>query len=156
MAKISKKSRRFRTKDDIVQDLVKVLNMDLTYGTKYAVVSEVFWVWSEFDGKHNGCRLWSVAARKSGRDVKNLIHEHVVPRKTMLGKFDLSQFPEKTVSEMDVRSLLDRFCIGCVITREEDARLKSRGLNSTMPEGWDQVNVWARYDLAGIVVDGRP
>ena len=130
--------------------------MDLTYGTKFAVISEIFWVWSEFDGKHRGCRFWSVEARKSERDVKNLIHEHVVPRKAMLSHFDLSQVPKKPVSEMEVRSVLDRFCIGCVITKEEDARLNSQRLNSAMPDEWDHVDIWARYDLAGIVVDGRP
>jgi hypothetical protein len=149
VAKISNKSKRFRTKEQIVRDLVKVLNMDLHYGTKFAVVSEVFWVWSEFEGKHKGCRYWSEAARRSVHDMKNLVHEHVVPRKEMLAKFDLDRFPKKTTEE-EVRSLLDRYCIGCVVTRGEDVALNLAGLRSRMPTGWDGENPWARYDHIGI------
>lgn len=153
MARISEKSRRFRTKEQIVGDMVKVLNMDLTYGTKFAVLSEAFWVWSEFEGKHNGCRFWSAAALDSKHDVKNLVHEHVVPRKEILSKFDLRPVPRKVATERSVRSIFSRLCIWCIVTKEEDKRLNSLGLKSRMPDGWGKrgnTDIWARYRKAKI------
>jgi len=41
-------------------------------------------------------------------------------------------------------------CIGAVVTRAEDQRLNSLGLRSRMPAGWDGMDPFARYRVAGI------
>ena len=88
IAKISEKNKRFRTKDQMCKDLSTILNLDLIYGTKFSVVNEVLWVWSEYDGKHKGCKFWSKEAcnlwEKQKPSVKSLIHEHLVPRNILI------------------------------------------------------------------------
>ena len=148
MARISPKNVRFRSKDIICRDLAHILSdPNLHDGTKLAVVDQIFWVWTEFEGKHKGCEFWSEAAINSKLVGKGLIHEHIVPRKIvreLLLDFD-SPTPDA------IRSLLDRFCIGVVVTQEEDERLNSLGLRSKMPEDWDGSDPWARHKAAGIV-----
>lgn len=55
-----------------------------------------------------------------------------------------------------VKDIFDRFCVGVVVTKEEDARLNELGLNSKMPSDWDQKDLWARYHAAGIEVALQP
>ena len=72
MARISDKNDRFRTKKQISNDIVVILSAGVEYGTKFAVLSEVVWVWSEFYGKDEGCPWWSTGALKE-QDQKKLI-----------------------------------------------------------------------------------
>jgi len=153
MARISPKNKRFRTKDEICRDVSHILrSSDLHDGTKLAVIDQIFWVWSEFDGKHAGCKYWSKAATESGLKNKGLVHEHLIPRKIVremiLNLEDLS--PEA------VNDILDRFCVGVVVTKAEDTRLNELKLNSQMPPDWDHKNLWARYHAAGIEVPLQP
>src|ERR1035437_8238166 len=145
MARISSKKIRFRSKEVICQDVSHILRCsELHIGTKLAVVDQIFWVWSEFDGKHAGCKYWSKAAIESGLKNKGLVHEHLIPRKVvreMLLNLD-HPFPEA------VNDILERLCIGVVVTKAEDKRLKDLGLNSKMPAYWDQQDLWARYHSA--------
>lgn len=149
MARISTKNIRFRPKDVICRDVSHVLrSSDLHIGTKLAVIDQIFWVWSEFDGKYAGCKYWSKAATESGLKNKGLVHEHLIPRKIvreMLLKLD-NPSPEA------VYDILDRYCVGVVVTKAEDTRLNQLGFNSEMPINWDHQNLWARYEAAGIEV----
>jgi hypothetical protein len=148
MPRIPESNLRFRTKEQICADVSTVLRSSLHYGTKYAVLSEVTWVWSEFNGKYVGCKYWSKAAwRLRGGDEK-LVHEHLVPKKEIIGQ--LVQL--KNPSPESVREVLERFCIGVVVTAEEDQRLNKLGLRAKMPEGWDGQDPWARYVVAKIKV----
>jgi hypothetical protein len=64
-----------------------VLQSSLSYGTKHAVLAEVVWVWSEFDGKYTGCPHWSraaAAAREAGEKARSFVHEHVVPKRIII------------------------------------------------------------------------
>jgi len=110
------------------------------------VLYEASWVWTEFDGKHEGCEHWSAAAWEFRSQTKMLTHEHVVPIKVVIEL--LLKLPSPTASS--VHQLLESFCKAAVVTREEDARLNRLGLRSKMPSGWDGSDVWARYTLAKI------
>ncbi|MCZ2128631.1 MAG: hypothetical protein LC099_12805 [Anaerolineales bacterium] len=55
-------------------------------------------------------------------------------------------------SSKSVEGVLQRFCIGVVVTAEEDQRLNKLGLRAKMPEGWNGVDPWARYAEAKIEV----
>lgn len=145
IARISQKNDRFRTKDDICHDLSIILNSELSYGTKYCVAFEITWVWSEFSGKHEGCKYWSEEACKVWEQqkpsVKGLIHEHLVPRKVLIHKL----FSEINPSEQTIFNILDKFCIGVVVTKDEDSALNNAGLRSAMPSGWSGKDPWERY-----------
>ncbi len=148
MAKISEKSPRFRTKDEICKDLVYILTAELSYGTKFCVVHEITWVWSEFYGKHKGCKYWSINAQKVADNTKGLIHEHIVPRKIIIDHI----MNMKTPSEVELFDYLEKNCIGVVVTKEEDKQLNKAGLNRKMPVEWDGQDPWARYKEVGISV----
>ena len=153
LARISKKNRRFRTKEKICRDLSIILRNEsrLSYGTQFAVLYEVIWVWSEFDGKHKGCKHWSKKALKAqseGRSMTELIHEHLVPRKLLIKElFEMSDPSSKKIYEY-----LNEYCIGVIITKDEDSKLNNAGLRSEMPKNWDG-HPWARYKEVGIVVE---
>jgi len=148
MAKIPKSNERYRTKDEIVTDVVVILKANLTYGTRYAVLADIAWVWSEFDGKYRGCRYWSKKSLKMNGDNKMLCHEHIVPKRVIIEKICSLKSPTKR----KIFDILQHFCIGCVVTREEDKKLNHAGLRSKMPDDWDDKNPWARYDRVKIQV----
>lgn len=147
MARISDRSLLFRTKRVMSKDLAFVLkSKQLHRGTKQAVLDQVLWVWSEFEGKYHGCRLWSVAARASGSKREGLIHEHLIPRKIVRSKL----FGLKSPTPEAVYRILQRWCVGVVVTKEEDRRLNDLKLGSSMPKSWNGKNKRARYQHAGI------
>jgi hypothetical protein len=149
MPKIANKNRRFRTRSELCSDIAFVLNSSLHYGTKYAVLSEATWVWTEFEGKYEGCKHWSKAAWEIRGQQNMLVHEHIIPKSIVIQR--LLELPTATTSS--VNQLLESYCKGAVITRNEDARLNSHGLRSKMPTDWDEKDVWDRYKNAGIVLN---
>ena len=148
MACISITNPRFRTKSQICADVSSVLGASLHYGTKFAVLAEVVWVWSEFNGKYVGCKYWSLAAWKVRESDQKWIHEHVVPKSVIIERLMALSAP----TFQAVNDVLQRFCIGVVVTHEEDQRLNKLGLRAKMPEGWDGEYPWARYKAANIEV----
>jgi hypothetical protein len=151
MPKIPNKNPRFRTKSELCSDIAFVLNSGLHYGTKYAVLSEATWVWTEFEGKYKGCEHWSEAAWEIQGQQNMLVHEHIIPKSIVIQRL----LALSTATTDSVNQLLTSYCKGAVITRDEDARLNSHGLRSKMPTGWDEKDVWARYTYAGIVLRPR-
>ncbi len=147
MPKIPIKNPRYRTKDQLCADLALIVNSELQYGTKYAVLSEATWVWTEFEGKYVGCEHWSEAAWRIRDQRKMLVHEHVIPKSIIIQRL-IALAPKATAGS--VNELLTTYCKGAVITKEEDNRLNTKGLRSKMPAGWDETDVWARYTQAAI------
>ncbi len=75
-----------------------------------------------------------------------LRNDHVIPREVIRRVLLASE----SLSSAWVREVLARWCIGSVITIEEDRRLTQEGLRSKMPDDWDGEDVWSRYLRAGI------
>ena len=148
MGRIAEKNPRYRTKQVMARDLAQVLSAPLSYGSKFAVIADILWCWSEFEGKINGCIHWSKAA-KSVTDHEKLRHEHVVPKKHII---DLLMKVSKP-SEDYIFALMTKHCIGAVVTLDEDKRLTDLGYRSSMPENWNGEDVWARYKEARIEID---
>ena len=153
MARISEKNPRYRTKNQIAQDVAIILSTSVTYGTKYAVVREICWVWTEYTGKYNGCPHWSkkAAMQRTVNPKAKVKHEHLVPKKVVAKMlFELREPTAETV-----REILDKYLIGVVVSPEEDALLNSEHC-ATMPkeffdpEHLDYQNPWLRYDRIGI------
>ena len=149
MARISERNARYRTRDEICRDVSLILQDErLHVGTKYAVVDQVLWVWSEFDGKHVGCRYWSVAAKATESRREGLIHEHLVPREVVRQKI----FGLRNPTQEAVRRTLKTWCVGVVVTKTEDEKLNNLGLRSSMPLDWNRRDKWARYKAAEIAI----
>ena len=115
-------------------------------------------------GKYVGCPFWSVEALKTlervfsenpGRSLRSaatvaskrtqgehqLQHEHVFPRKAWrelmsprIGKWQASQADELV-------ELLDRYCVGCIVTMGEHRQLGDEGVLE---------NPWERYQGSSI------
>lgn len=79
--------------------------------------------------------------------TRGLRHEHIVPR-DMLAR----RIIECGMDMAAITMLLDRHCIGAIITAEEDRRLYPR---KAMPAGWawETDDPWARYRAAAICVE---
>lgn len=141
----------------IAADVAIALASAMSRECKLGVIHWASWRWSGAQGKYVGCPYWSRAAltelktRGPGRWGAWCSHEHVVPRKVIVGA--LLALAEPTAAR--VRGVMERLAIGCVVTREEDRRL-SKGLRSKMPAGYEiegdamYLDVWARYRAAGI------
>src|SRR5205809_3353602 len=62
VGRVSQKHPRYRTKEVIVNDIAFVLNAPLSYGSRWAVLRDAAWVWTEFHGKYKGCPYWTKMA----------------------------------------------------------------------------------------------
>lgn len=148
MAPISPKHLRYRTKRQIAQDVAFVLNAPLTYGTKFAVLADAAWVWTEFHGKYDGCPYWSELAiqLRRAQPKAKLTHEHVVPKKVVINVLFALQSPTPATAF----DLLSTFLIGVVITRQEHDLLNVED-GSSMPAAFadpahaDYRDPWLRY-----------
>ncbi len=147
MARIPEKSPRYRSKSQICEDLAHVLNTTVSWGTQHAVIAEALWVWSEFDGKYQGCKNWSEGAWAARLNTKVLRHDHAVPKKILIEH--LTKLIGKATSN-SVCEILERLCIGVVITKDEDELLTRQGLRSKLPDG--KLDPWSRYRRAGIII----
>lgn len=161
MARISENSPRYRKTEVLIEDLKKVLNLDIHYGTKYAVLFEILWIWTEFDGKYLGNPYWSETALKTYFDRKNvtdftygkfLRHDHAVPRKIILDHL----LDTKEINEEYIRNVFEKALVGVILTKSEDADI----LKDKMPPPVDTKSIkdysdtdkWARYKDLGIKI----
>ena len=83
-------------------------------------------------------------------ELKGLRHEHVVPRR-MLTEHFIAQYRIERVPQYSVEQLVDvlqKYCLGVIVTSEEDRRL----VRGAMPTGWsfEGGDVFARYHAAGL------
>jgi hypothetical protein len=143
---VRKSHPKYRSKETMCKDVEITLNSDLSYAAKSSVIDIVLWNWSGFDGKYEGCPYWSEKAMKNP-DAK-LIHEHLVPRSVVFKKLLDLESPDYD----QVYSLLETYCVGVVVTKEEDEHLNKIGLRQKMPSDWDGENPWARHEAGGITL----
>jgi hypothetical protein len=147
MARISERNELYRTKAEIASDVAFALRTDaLHLAAKRAIIDQAIWVWSEFDGKYDGCPYWSPDAIRAQKNGEQLIHEHPVPRKVIRTKL----FALRKPSPDNVFRLLKKLCVGVVLSKKEDALLNKLGLRAAMPSGWNETDIWARYTEAKI------
>lgn len=78
-----------------------------------------------------------------------IIYDHSIPFRYLQDELlNLDDVNNKTVKE-----LLDLYSTVCVITKDEDNLLSSRGLSRKMPNDWDNEDPLARYKAVGIEVE---
>lgn len=102
------------------------------------------------EGKY--CRVSKEAQKLEESQGGKLFHgqcitEHTVPMKTIC---DI--LLEQSTSPEDCLSLLRKWLLVTIITKEEDAKL-NQGYRTSMPDDWDGIDPWARYRKVGIEVD---
>lgn len=86
----------------------------------------------------------STEAKAKGLKRKDVIHEHVIPHSIVMNKL-LELDP---LTDENIMSVLNKYYIICIITKEEDKRLNAAGLRRNMPPEWNEENgsVFARYE----------
>ena len=86
-------------------------------------------------------------------DKRDLIKEHIVPLKVITDK--LVELPVP-VELGDIQVVIEQFVKFAYVTREDDAKLRSKGLNNHMPQSFYNESshlyqdVFARYKTCGI------
>jgi hypothetical protein len=84
-----------------------------------------------------------------------LVCEHMVPKNLYQKKFEILA----TSSELNfnhVHQILRQYWVLASITKEENAIFRDLGLTTSMPENWDEKDVFARYRLARIDLIPNP
>lgn len=141
-----------RSKDDMARDLSSILALPLCHKTKVDVINSFLWGWSELFGKYGGCRHSVKAAEHADKHgQKDLVHDHSVPRKVVT---DMILGTTKPTAEQ-LLAILEEYCEGVIITKDEDAALNKAGLRSTMPKDWNGTDPDARYIAVGIAIEER-
>lgn len=93
-----------------------------------------------------------LAAEEAGMELefgKDLVWEHCVPisiiQSMILQHYDELLDPEKA------KEFFDLYTLVCLVTKDEDKKLRDNGLNNAMPDGWKLWDdPWVRYAIAGI------
>jgi hypothetical protein len=145
----------YRTKEQLAEDVYNILlSENLSIGAKHAVIHEVTWLWTEFNGKYTGCPYWSKKSSKylhetEQKKSKILRHDHIVPRNMIIKRL---LYGHKMDSQ-ELSNFLKKHLIGCVLLKEEDTYLNNIGYQRVMPQGWEFGEfAWERYKEASIEV----
>ncbi len=159
MVQIKSGNPRFRSKEDIAEDIAFILRAPVKYGTKFAVLAEAMWVWTESTGKYEGCPYWTPLAmavyavnrmRKRGK-YHGLRHEHVVPKRVVMDMLESLETPTPEA----VHAICEKFLHAVVVTVEEDSFL-NLDYQSTMPAEFEDLtsehyhDPWLRYRRCSI------
>ena len=110
-------------------------------------------------GKYLGHAHWSrqalmLLADNGGTEkgiTDSLSHEHVIPVSYIV-KDILFKNPPGTKIEI-YRGQIDEFSVVAIVTRAEHEKLTNAKLGSTMPCGWEEIGLWARYIQAELMDD---
>ncbi|NRY64160.1 hypothetical protein [Clostridium beijerinckii] len=159
-----KEDKKFRTREEMICDSIFIIKAPLTYATKYAMIDNICWSWTEYNGKYKGCEYWSEGALKLLNELKkdnekidyqkHFRHEHIVPRKILIDKI----LSLTNLNEEIYKNILNKFMIGTVVTVSEDENLNSLGYRQKMPVEFFEINSpeyeneWLRYKKANIIV----
>ncbi|WP_249594324.1 hypothetical protein [Peribacillus frigoritolerans] len=81
-----------------------------------------------------------------GKSYTGLIYEHMVPKTKYIQEVCELRARGKSLTLEFVMELLDTYLWTATVTEEEDAKLNK----VAMPDGWDLINIMARYEAAGI------
>jgi len=79
---------------------------------------------------------------------QKVIYEHAIPFRIVRDK--LIQLDE--ITKQSVSAILEKYHVVAKISEKEDRLLKEAGLDSKMPDNWDEKNMFARYESVGIEI----
>lgn len=101
-----------------------------------------------FKGKYHMADFMTFKAENSLRTKDKtvlLVYEHMVPKNIYINRI-VKEINSGNLTEDFVYNLLNKYYYVCTVTKEEDKKLSS----TKMPGGWDEINPFYRYDVAGI------
>ena len=120
-------------------------------GYAKALREPIHFLWEKRNGtsKAAAAKYRSLKAKGLRFGGGQLRYDHAIP----FG-YVMKEILEAEELDLDVlRKILEEKIVICLITKEEDARLKMLGLNSKMPETWDGEDPLARYKAAKIKIE---
>ena len=115
-----------------------------------ALREPIFFLWE----KRRAGDKYEIAKYRSVNSVgvekgKNLLrYDHSIPFKLIQEEL----LSLEVVNSDTVKEILENRLMACTITKEEDDKLRKAGLQSKMPEDWDNEDPLARYKKVGIEV----
>lgn len=168
-------------KKDLINDLILINKTEfpLSREGRRALLEYTSWVYSErtditqkdeeydFENEEQnkktkiiGNKYWSKSAinkYEKTKESKEFIFEHIVPKKIFIDYILDNPTFLNGMGYQEIKKLLDKILVGCVITKEEDQKLKANGLKQKMPKDITNIseiakNPWARYIECGIEV----
>lgn len=143
---------------DLAPDILLLLTLRNEGRLQEAVVRQVIkgacWWIANSQGRRDACDLWSKEARRLRKTSKTwdglgLVHEHIVPRSVI--EEEIITLDDPTLERIEELLRLSRVC---VVTRDEDRRLREANLGARLPSGSSISEGGAlRYQLVGIEVE---
>jgi hypothetical protein len=125
---------------------VKEKGMPASAYTK-ALREPIHFLWERRLGtKSQSAQFRSVKSQGINFGTDEIRYDHAIPFSFIQQKLLTAE--HLTIS--DLKEILQRFIVVCIITKEEDQLLNSMGLTRKMPENWDGKNPLARYEAAKI------
>lgn len=126
---------------------------ELPLANVHILLDHFLWAWTEFEGKYKGCNWWSEKAyeeyiKRKENKTKGFIHDHVVPRDVI--RKEILKMLGNNSSYEQLFDFFNMHLIGCVITKEEDNRLRKLGLKDVLGCNLDTHTAWNRYEIAKI------
>lgn len=88
------------------------------------------------------------SGKAAGLALKECVVEHTVPQQVIVNML----VDHQNLSTKEVESILKKFFVVRLVSKDEDAQLRSSGLRSVMPDDWDGRDPFARYRKVGIQV----
>jgi len=117
-----------------------------------ALREPIYFLWEKNGSKAQSAKFASPEALATPAGQGLIVYDHSIPfRYQMEELIALEQ-----VTPCAVKSVLDKYGVAALITKEQDAYLVSIGLGRSMPSGWDGVNPLSRYQSAGIEITDNP
>lgn len=162
------KRGEYNTDDSIRQEIAEqtyyLLSSKMKDYFKIELITDPFvWLWTEIPAKgvmkekYISVPYWSENAIRtlgSGKaeEIKNLCHEHVVPRKFFAEKL-VKEFASKKNGQQEniinwIYDFYMKYAVAAVIDKKKDKFIK--GCNNDMPE--NPKTTWDRYELSKIPI----
>lgn len=116
----------------------------------------VFFLWElrNTKNKMEAAEYRSEASKELKYGKGLVVYDHSIPFRYLQN--ELLSMSEAEVSSESIRPILQRLCVSCILTKDEDGELSRSGLNHKMPDNWDQEDPLARYKQVKIDVIRNP
>ena len=128
---------------------VKSMGMPSSAYSK-ALREPIYFLWETKKNvkKYDNVSYRSLNSINISHEEGKLVRDHAIPFKYVRDEL----LKLSNVTRDSVKSILNNMLHSCVITKEEDKILTSKGLRSEMPKGSQLTDILARYNAVGIIV----
>lgn len=118
-----------------------------------ALREPIFFLWESYGKKkYQAARYCSVGYLEVAAGPNAHVYDHAIPFKIIQELLLSIAAPDAD----NVRNILEKKLVSCMLTRSEDKLLTSLGLRSKMPANSDESDYMARYESAGLKIIPNP